>query len=97
MRPDLHRLHWIEHHLLGHPTPAEAADWRTQQLVDAELAADTEIQRQLYQGLYQAGRQQLRWELDQIHARLQHSARRRGWLQAATDVLRRTLRLLPGR
>jgi|GEM_PF-1527630 len=92
MRPTLERLRFIEHHLLGQPSAAEAADWRAQQLTDPALAADAETQRQLYQALHQAGRAQLRRELDLIHARLHAASRRRGWLQAATNSLRRLLR-----
>ena len=94
MRPALERLRRIEHYLLSPPTAAAAADWRVQKLMDSTLAADTDAQRRLYQALHQAGRQQLRRELDLIHARLHGAARRRGWRQAATEVLRR---LLPGR
>lgn len=83
MRPELERLHRIEQHLLGR---CPAPDWQLQQLSDTDLAADTELQRQLYQGVYQAGQQQLRQELNQIHQQLY---RRRGWLQAATGPLRR--------
>ena len=66
MRPELERLQRIEHQLLGQP----AADWHVQELLDADLAADTNLQRQLYQVLYVAGQQQLRHELVTIHHRL---------------------------
>ena len=91
MRPALERLRRIESHLLSPPSAAEAAHWHARQLLDPELATDTEIQRQLYQALHQAGRQQLRQELHLIHARLARATRRRGWLLAATDQLRRLL------
>lgn len=82
MRPELEHLRRIEQHLLGtSPVP----DWQLQQLLDTDVVADTELQRQLYQVLYQAGQQQLRQELNQIHQQLY---RRRGWLQAATGRLR---------
>ena len=70
MRPDLERLRLIEQQLLNTPTALPAEDWHLRQLLDGELAADAETQRQLYYGLRQAGRQQLRQELRQIHARL---------------------------
>lgn len=91
MRPALDRLHQIEQHLLGQPTAAARAQWQVQQLTDPELAADTDAQRQLYEALRQAGRQQLRRELDIIHARLERTTRRRGWLQAAAHQLRQLL------
>ncbi|MCB2378483.1 hypothetical protein LGH70_12860 [Hymenobacter sp. BT635] len=94
MRPALDRLQQIEHHLLGRPSAAAAAQWQVQLLTDPKLAADAQAQRQLYDALRQAGRRQLRQELDRIHERLERQSRRRGWLRAATDGLRR---LLPGR
>ncbi|UOQ53911.1 hypothetical protein [Hymenobacter cellulosivorans] len=91
MRPALDRLQLIEHHLLGRPTPAEAAQWQLQQLTDPALAADTDAQQQLYRALHQAGRQQLRQELELIHSRFERQTRRRGWFQNATAHLRRLL------
>jgi hypothetical protein len=91
MRPALERLLHLENYLLGRPTAADAARWQLQLLTDPELAADADAQRQLYQGLREAGRQQLRRELDLIHARLEHTARRRTWLQVATAGLGRML------
>ena len=79
MRPDLERLRLIEQQLLNTPTALPAEDWHLRQLLDGELAADTETQRQLYYGLRQAGRQQLRQELRQIHAR-QYAPQASGWL-----------------
>ena len=70
MRPELERLHLIEQQLLNTPAALSAEDWRLRQLFDSELADDTEAQQQLYHGLRQAGRQQLRQELHQIHVRL---------------------------
>ncbi|RYU78282.1 hypothetical protein [Hymenobacter persicinus] len=87
MRPALDRLQYLEHHLLGRPTPAEAAQWQVQLLTDPNLAADAQTQVQLYQALREAGRQQLRHELRQIHAHLERTTRRRTWLQTATDHL----------
>ncbi|UOQ78936.1 hypothetical protein MUN84_10660 [Hymenobacter sp. 5516J-16] len=91
MRPALKRLQLIERHLLGHHCAAEAAEWQVQLLTDPELATDTEAQRLLYQGLQLAGRQQLRRELNLIHAQLAGTARRHRWLQAAVHGLRRVL------
>ncbi|TGE21352.1 hypothetical protein E5K00_13765 [Hymenobacter aquaticus] len=91
MRPALERLRRLEHHLLGRPTAAEAAQWQVQLLTDPELAADADAQRQLYHALREAGRRQLRQELELIHSRFEQTTRRRGWLQAATDHLRRAL------
>ena len=70
MRPALERLHLIEQQLLHGPAALPAEDWTLRQLFDGELAADAAAQQQLYHGLRQAGRQQLRHELRQIHARL---------------------------
>jgi hypothetical protein len=70
MRPELERLQLIEQQLLNGPSALPAEDWTIRQLIDGELAADANIQRQLYHGLRLAGRQQLRQELRQIHARL---------------------------
>ena len=70
MRPELERLHFIEQQLLNGPAALPAADWHLRQLLDGELAADAAAQQQLYRGLRRAGRQQLRHELRQIHARL---------------------------
>lgn len=70
MRPALERLHLIEQQLLNGPAALPAADWTLRQLFDGELAADAAAQQQLYHGLRRAGRQQLRHELRQIHARL---------------------------
>lgn len=70
MRPELERLHLIEQQLLNGPAALPAGDWHLRQLLDGELAADVQIQQQLYNGLRVAGRQQLRRELRQIHARL---------------------------
>ena len=91
MRPELERLQRIERHVLGEASPAEAATWATECLLDPDLQADAEVQRQLYQGLYLAGQRQLRHELDAIHARL-YAPRRGQWLQAATAGLRTMLR-----
>jgi hypothetical protein len=98
MRPALERLQHIEHQLLGQPTAAQVQQWQVQLLTDPELAPDAQAQQQLYQALQQAGRQQLRRELDLIHARFSRAEQRRGWLRAATDKLRQvlTLRLKPG-
>lgn len=70
MRPTLERLRLIEQQLLNTPAALPAEDWHLRQLLDGELAADAEAQHQLYHGLRLAGRQQLRQELHQIHARL---------------------------
>ena len=70
MRPELERLRLIEQQLLNTPTALPAEDWHLRQLLDGELAADAAIQQQLYHSLRLAGRQQLRQELRQIHARL---------------------------
>ena len=91
MRPALDRLQQIERHLLGGASAPAAAQWQVQLLTDPELAADTEAQRQLYEALRQAGRRQLRQELDLIHAQVIRAERRRAWLQAATRQLRRVL------
>ena len=94
MRPELARLQRIEQHLLGPaPTADAAAAWRLQQLLDSELAADTEAQRQLYQGLQLAGRQQLRQELQAIHRQL-YAPPAAGWWRAAVGGLRAALRHL---
>lgn len=74
MRPELERLQLIEQQLLNGPAALPAEDWHLRQLFDGELAADTQMQRQLYHGLRLAGRQQLRQELRQIHERL-HTGR----------------------
>ena len=91
MRAELERLHWIEHHLLGSPPPNEAVAWTRQQLLDTELAADTEAQQLLYQGIRLAGRRQLRRELAAIHQRLYRP--RYAWLRTIeaglTDLLGR--------
>jgi hypothetical protein len=79
MRPELERLRLIEQQLLNTPAALPAEDWQLRQLFDGELAADAEVQRQLYHGLRQAGRQQLRQELRQIHARL-YTPQAGGWL-----------------
>lgn len=70
MRPELERLRLIEQQLLNTPAALPAEDWHLRQLLDGELAADAAVQQQLYHGLRLAGRQQLRQELRQIHARL---------------------------
>ncbi|MDQ2795198.1 MAG: hypothetical protein M3Y12_14495 [Bacteroidota bacterium] len=70
MRPELKRLQIIEQQLLNGPDARPAEEWTLRQLFDGELAADTATQQQLYHGLRRAGRQQLRQELRQIHARL---------------------------
>ena len=78
MRPALERLHLIEQQLLRTPAALPAADWQLRQLFDGELAADAAAQQQLYYGLRRAGRQQLRQELRQLHARL-YGAGSGGW------------------
>jgi hypothetical protein len=87
MRPELERLQRIEAQLLG-PAPT-AADWPLQLLLDPTLAADAEVQQQLYQGLRQAGRRQLRAELNAIHAQLY--APRQSWTSTAVAGLRTVL------
>ena len=79
MRPELERLRLIEQQLLNGPAALPAEDWNLRLLLDGELAADAEAQRQLYHGLRLAGRRQLRQELHQIHTRLYGSWR--GWLR----------------
>lgn len=91
MRPALDRLQLIEHHLLGRPTPTEAAQWQLLLLTDPELAAAAATQQQLYQALHEAGRRQLRQELELIHSRFERQTRRRGWLHTATEHLRKLL------
>jgi hypothetical protein len=91
MRPDLTRLQRIEQHLLLPATPAETAAWQLQTLLDPELAADTAVQQQLYAGLRQAGRQQLRQELQLIHHQL-YGPGSAGWLRAAVGGLRTLLK-----
>ena len=79
MRPELERLRLIEQQLLDNPAALPAEDWRLRQLFDSELAADAQVQQQLYHGLRRAGRQQLRQELQLIHNRLYNS--RFSWLR----------------
>jgi hypothetical protein len=86
MRPELERLHLIEQQLLNTPAALPAEDWHLRQLLDGELAADAEAQRQLYHGLRLAGRQQLRQELCQIHARL-YTSQANGWLTWLKGIL----------
>jgi hypothetical protein len=76
MRPELERLRLIEEQLLNGPAALPTEEWNLRLLLDGDLAADADTQRQLYLGLQLAGRQQLRQELRQIHARL-HG----GWLR----------------
>lgn len=78
MRPDLDRLHLIEQQLLNGPAALSAAEWHLRQLLDSDLAADAEAQRQLYHGLRLAGRQQLRRELRLLHERL-YAPRMTNW------------------
>ncbi|QDA61457.1 hypothetical protein [Hymenobacter jejuensis] len=78
MRPELERLQRIERHLRGESQPADAPDWNVQLLLDPDLRADAEAQQLLYQGLYSAGRRQLRRELTAIHNRL-YGTPRSGW------------------
>ncbi len=70
MRPELRRLQRLEHHLLGHPSPAETAEWELQLLLDPDLRADSEAQQLAYAALRRAGRRQLRHELRAIHHQL---------------------------
>lgn len=77
MRPELERLHLIEQHLLGPTAPADAMVWEARLLLDPALREEAETQRGLYAGIRAAGRQQLRQELDAIHAQL-FGSRRRG-------------------
>jgi hypothetical protein len=79
MRPELDRLLLIEQQLLHGPAALSAQEWHLRQLLDEELAADAEAQQLLYHGLRLAGRQQLRHELQQIHAQL-YAPHRAGWL-----------------
>ena len=79
MRPELERLQLIEQQLRGGPAALPAAEWHLRQLLDGDLAADAEAQRQLYHGLRLAGRQQLRRELKCIQAHL-YAPRATGWL-----------------
>jgi hypothetical protein len=90
MRPELERLQTIERHLLAAVPPLEAVTWNVQLLFDADLQADTETQRLLYQGIYLAGQRQLRRELAAIHQRL-YAPRRTGWLHTAGAGLRSLL------
>lgn len=84
MRPELERLHLIEQQLLNDPTALPAEAWHLRQLLDGDLAADTEAQQQLYHGLRLAGRQQLRQDLRTIHAQLYDGWR--GWLRRRLPV-----------
>ncbi|MDO7850908.1 hypothetical protein [Hymenobacter convexus] len=70
MRTELERLRLIEEQLLNGPAALSAEDWQLRHLLDGELAADTDAQQRLYQGLRLAGRRQLRRELRTIHERL---------------------------
>lgn len=81
MRPDLERLRLIEQQLLQTPAALPAAEWQLHQLFDGELAIDTDLQQQLYRGLHQAGRRQLKRELRAIHTQLYNSPTP-GWLAA---------------
>jgi hypothetical protein len=81
MRPELERLHLIEQQLLQTPAALPTAEWQLRQLFDGELATDADLQQQLYHGLRQAGRQQLKRELCTIHAQLYDSPGR-CWLAA---------------
>lgn len=85
MRPELERLLRIERQLRG---PA-SADWPLQLLLDPELAADAEAQRQLYHGLHLAGQRMLRDELRVIHQQLYGGPG--GWTRALVGGLRTLL------
>ncbi|WP_035566048.1 hypothetical protein [Hymenobacter sp. IS2118] len=89
MRSELERLQLIEQRLLRTPAALPAEEWQLRQLFDGELRADAAAQWQLYRGLRQAGRHQLRQELAAIHAGLyprpfgwwpQQAHRLSGWL-----------------
>jgi hypothetical protein len=90
MRPELLRLQFIEQHLLA--APSAAADWATHLLLDPDLATDIEAQRQLYAGLHAAGQQQLRRELNAMHAQLYGVTGPRHWLQQVRAAARLLLR-----
>ncbi len=79
MRPELERLHLIERQLLHGPAALPAEEWNLRQLLDSDLAADTEAQQQLYYGLRLAGRRQLQQELRLLHERL-YAPQANGWL-----------------
>jgi hypothetical protein len=100
MRPELERLQRIEGYLLHNPQAEKTADWRVQELLDADLAFDTEIQRRLYQGLRAAGQQQLRRELTSIHQQLYGSGQE-SWaaqlLARLADATHQLLRFLPSK
>jgi hypothetical protein len=93
MRPELEHLQRLEDHLLGHPDPQQSALWEAQLLLDDALAADVNLQRQLYQGIYLAGRQQLRQELQDIHQQLYRP--RRSWLRETVARLQQAWRQPP--
>ncbi|SNC76539.1 NifQ protein [Hymenobacter gelipurpurascens] len=97
MRPELEHLQHLEYHLLGHSSPTEAAQWQARLQLDPALAAEAEQQQHLYQGLFLAGRQQLRQELNEIHVQLYRP--RRTWLRNAVARLHQALRVprLPAR
>lgn len=86
MRPELERLQQIEQYLLHHRSPEQVAEWRVQELLDADLGLDTDAQRLTYQGIRTAGRQQLRQELTAIHQQL-YGPRRRNRLSAFAHLL----------
>jgi hypothetical protein len=90
MRPELEHLQRLEQHLLGHPTPPETALWQARLQLDTGLTAEAELQQHLYQGLFLAGRRQLRQELEDIHTQLYRP--RRTWLRNAVRCLHQVLR-----
>ncbi|NML65649.1 hypothetical protein HHL22_10570 [Hymenobacter sp. RP-2-7] len=93
MRPELERLRHLEAQLLAPGAGAAGLP-----LGPGPLPADVAAQRQAYQVLRQAGRQQLRRELAAIHRQLYGpSAGRWAWVAGLRQVFVRWGRPRPGR
>lgn len=95
MRPELERIYRIEQYLLGTLPACPTEEWAVQQVLDAELEADTQTQQLTYRALYAAGRRQLRQELQLIHEQLYAPRTSRWhWLKASSQrAIRSWLRL----
>jgi hypothetical protein len=70
MRPALERLQRIERYLNGKMNPVERLWLESQLLWDTDLRKEVAIQKRLFTGLRQEGRQQLKKELKGIHRQL---------------------------
>lgn len=86
MRKSLRDIQTLEAYLAGKLSPAEQAHLQTQLLIHPSLYEDMKAQQLVHLLVRNQGRQQLKAELETIHASLEQDEGKRSWWEGIRNI-----------